>query len=802
MGNLLQDVRYALRLLFRRPAFTAVAVATLALGVGATTAIFSVVNAVLLKPLPYPQAERLVQVWETNPKRGWTRDTISPQNFADWQAQNNSFDAITAYEYESFIATGGGEPERLVGILASSSFFDVMGVKPARGRTFQAGEDRQGAGRVVVLSDRLWRRRFGGRADALGQAVTLNGESYTVVGVMPPDFSFPTQRIDLWSPSVDLARPRGDHFMFAAARLKPGVTIKQAQEDVDAVARRLGEQYPDSNANSGVALVSLHEETVGKVRPALLVLLGAVALMLLIACVNVANLLLARATARQKELAVRAALGASRLRLARQLLTESLLLALVGGGAGLLLSVWGVALLVKASAGSIPRAAEIGVDARAFLFALAASALTGLLFGLAPALNFSAPDLNRSLKEGTKAAGSPRQSRAQSFLVATEIALALVLLVGAGLLLKSYARLLRVDPGFDAEQVLTARLDLPEAKYPDQDRQLEFARQAVGRIRALPGVESAGAVSDLPFSGSRSARSFEIEGRPTGENTMTPSADYRRATPDYFRAIGIRLVRGRAFTEGDRQGAPPVAVVNETFARRFFPGEEVLGKRVIYGDGKGKKITREIVGVVADVVHDDLTGERAPEVYVPFAQHPQGEMFFAARSAGDPLALTTALRRAVLDVDRDVPVYSVMTMRQRLDVSVAPQRFNALLLAVFAAVAVLLAGVGVFGVMSYAVAQRTHEIGIRMALGAQRRDIRRLVLSRAMRVTLVGVACGLAAALALTRLMTKLLFGVRAADPAIYFAVPAVLAAVALLACYVPARRATRVDPLVALRDE
>jgi putative ABC transport system permease protein len=788
--------------LLKRPGFTLVAVATLALGVGATSALFSIVNSVLLRPLPYKDSDRLVQVWETNLKRGWTRDTISPLNFEDWQAQNHSFEAVSAYEYEGMVLSGGEVPERLVGALASSDFFRVLGVEPALGRSFLPGEDRPGAPRVAVVSNRLWQRRLGGGTDAVGRPLTLNGEVYTVVGVMPPGFEFPSRGVDLWVPSLDLGRPRSDHFMFAVARLKPSITVETAQADIDGVARRLAEQYPETNGNAGVALIPLHEETVGKARRPLLLMLGAVALLLLIACVNVANLLLARASGRQKEIALRSALGASRWRVVRQLLTESVLLGVLGGGFGALLSVWVVGLLVTSSGGGIPRSQEVAIDARALAFTLAASVLTGLLFGLAPALNFSSQDLNRTLKEGARGvAGGRRQSRVQGALVVSEIALALVLLAGAGLLARSYARLSRVDPGFDADGALTARVSLSEVKYRDKDRQARFFAQVLERVRALPGVRHAGAVSDLPFSGSRTGQSFDIEGHPPGPDELTPSADYRKVSPDYFEAMGIVLLRGRDFTERDGESSTPVAVVNEAFARRFFDGEEVLGKRLLYPEGE-RRVSREIVGVVADLKHESLIGEGEPEVYVPFTQRPNSWMFLAVRGDGDLATLAGSVRAAVREVDPGEPVYGVMTMRQRLDQSLAPQRFNTILLGAFAAAATLLAAVGVFGVLSFQVGARRHEIGIRMALGARSGDVLRLVIWRGLRLVLAGVAIGLAAALALTRVMASLLFGVSATDPATLATISLGLIAVVLVACYLPARRATKVDPITVLRCE
>ena len=805
MRTLWGDVRYGARLLVKHPGFTSVAMIALALGIGATTAIFSVVNAVLLRPLPYENPERLVQVWENNLPRGWVQDPVSPRNFIDWQGQSRSFEALAAYEYESFTLTGSDASERIGGALVSASLIEVMGTRPALGRGFLSEEDRRGVARVVILSDRLWQRRFGARPDVIGQSLILNNESFTVVGVMPPAFQFPSQSVDLWAtPAFDPSRPRSDHFLYAVGRLKPTVSLRQAREEMDHIARQLAEQYPDTNKDFGVTLISLHEQVVGKIRPALLILLGAVVLMLLIACVNVANLLLARATARQKEIAVRTALGASRLRLIRQHLTESLLLAGLGGCCGLLLSVWGVDLLVAASAGTLPRAKEISIDGRVFGFTLTISLVTGILFGLAPALRSSTPDLNQFLKEGVKGvAGGWRQSRAQSVLVVAEITLGLVLLIGAGLLIKSYARLQQVDPGFSPENVLTAQLSLPQSKYPEERQQALFFQQTLERIQTLPGVEYAGAVSDLPFSQSRTSRSFGIEGRPAVSDGESLNADHRKISPHYFRAMGIRLLRGREFTERDAKNAPGVIIINEAMARRFFPHENPLGRRLLLGASEsGEQKAWEIVGVVADIKHGNLAEERKPEMYVPYMQHPHSWMFLAIRGASDPRTLIAAVRNAVREVDPEQPAYNVMTMQERIEKSIAPQRFNTLLLGVFAVVAIALAAVGIYGVVSYSVAQRTREIGVRLALGAQSGDILRLVVGQGMLLTMIGIGLGLAAALLLTRLMASLLYGVSATDPFVFAGIAVLLAFVALLACYIPARRATKVDPMIALRYE
>jgi putative ABC transport system permease protein len=801
MRTLLQDVRYAARVLVRQPGFAAVAVLTLALGVGANTAIFSVVNAVLLRPLPFAEPDQLVRVYEKRPKLGRTRNVVSAPDFIDWRGQSQTFDSMAAYNGWGASLTGDGEPQRITGALASADLFRVLRAEPMLGRAFAAEEDRPGAPRVVVISHGLWRRRFGADPSAVGKAVTLGGEPYTVVGVMPPAFQFPDPETEVWAPlALDPQdqSSRGSHYLSVVARLKTGVTREQAQAEMDAIAGRLEQQY-QVNTGHGVNVFALHDEVVGGVRKSLFVLLGAVGFVLLIACANVANLLLARGAARQAEIAVRTALGASRWRVVRQLLTESLLLFVWGGALGLLLAVWGVDLFVALSPPGTPRVHEIRADAWVFGFTFLVSLATGVVFGLLPALQASKPDLHAALKEGGRdRLGGGSRTRLRGLLVVAEVASAVVLLVGAGLLLKSFVRLRQVSPGFDTANVLTMQLSLPPSRYRDGASQAAFFRQLLQRVEALPGVRAAGAVAGLPLTGNMASRYFEIEGRPPRPAGEGLNANFNLASPGYFRALGVPLVSGRQFDERDASGAPEVVVVNETMARRFWPDEDPLGKRLRIANNPW----RTVVGVVADVKNDGLSAEPKPEMFYPLLQSPLPFMTLVVRTDTDPKTLAAAVGREVRAVDADEPVYDVKTMDERLAESVSPQRLTTLLVGVFAALAMTLAGVGIYGVISYSVAQRTREMGVRMALGAQKGDVLKLVLRQGLLLALAGVLIGLAGAFALTRVMSGLLYGVSVTDPATFAGVAVMLTAVALVACLVPALRAARVDPMVALRYE
>jgi putative ABC transport system permease protein len=818
MDTLLQDIRFGIRVLIKRPGFASLAVIALALGVGANTAIFSAVEAILLRPLPYEKPEELVSLWETDVDTGG-QQSFSAANFVDWQEQCRSCSHMSMFDLLSMNLTGGQDPERVPVAAVSANLFDTLAARPEFGRSFLPDEEKPGANRVVILSHGIWQRRFGADSAIVGQTLNLNGVVREVIGVMPAGFQFPlpnmarnlgefTGSADIWVP-LPLARnqlSRTNHNRAGLARLNPGVTVAQAQAEMDAISRGLGERYPDSNSKVGVKLVALHKQVVGDVRLSLLVLFASVGFVLLIACVNVANLLLARAAGRRREVAVRLALGAGRSRIVRQLMTESLMLALCGGAAGFLLALWGMDLLIGQIPSGVYGVGTIGVDPLVFLFTLATTLATGLLFGLAPALHGSKPDLNESLKEGSGAVvpGSRRQGL-RSLLIVSEVALSLVLLIGAGLTIRSFARLRSVDTGFARENVITAQFSLPGSKYQNQQKWADFYKRSLERLEGIPGVQAVGMVSHLPLSGSDAAFSFEIEKHPTGPDGRSPWARIRAATPDYFKAMGIPLIGGREFDDRDAQGKPAVLIISEQMAERYWPGEDPLGKRISFDfDRKqsGKANWIDVVGVVKGVRHSNVKTEPEPQMYVPYEQLCTSSMSVVVRSAADQEAMIGAIRDAIHQIDGDQPIYNVRATSELVSESAAGSRFTTLALTVFAGVALLLAIVGIYGVMSYLVAQRIREIGIRMALGAQRRSVMRLVVGHGMKLALAGVAIGLVGAFGLTRLMSSLLFEMSPTDPLTFAAVSLILAAVSLVATYVPARRASRVDPMLALRHE
>ncbi len=805
MQTFLHDLRYGLRVLLKQPGLTLIAVLTLALGIGANTASFRVDNSVLLRPLPYPDSGRLMTIWENHqalggPEREWT----SPTGFEDWRDQTRSFENVAAFVGWSPTLTDRFEPEQLTGAVVSHDVFSMLGVTLARGRSFRQDEDRKGAEPVAVISHGLWQRRFGSDANIVGRTITLSGESFTIIGVTPADFKFPIiNAAEIWrtiQPTLNEGCKRGCLTIRVMARLKPAATIESARAELNALARRIEQEFPQSNAKVGATLTPLHEFLVGNVKTPLLILLGAVVLVLLIACANVANLLLARAATREKEIAIRSALGAGRWRIVRQLLVESLILAFIGGLAGLLFAYWLVDLLVAFSPDGTPRIDEITIDRRVLGFTCGVSVLTGLIFGLAPAWQISKVDLNRSLKESGKSSQASRSGRqALSALVIAEIAVALVLLIGAGLLLKSFIRLQRIDPGFNSNNMLTMRVVLPRNAYPERRQLSAFAAQLLDRINALPGVQAAGAVSTLPLGGINNDTSFSIEGRPQPSPNQEPVAWYSSVSSDYFRAMGMQLRAGRVLTERDEANSTQVVVINETMARRYFSNEDPLGKRIGNGEPDG---WREIVGIVADVKHFGLNQDARPSMYLSIQQDPVRSLFIVVRSNSDPLDLAAAVRGAVSSIDKNLAVANVKTMEQRLTESIAPQRFTLLLILIFSVLALLLAAAGIYGMMSYLVTQRTQEIGVRMALGARTTDVLRMVIRHGMILTMSGVAIGLVGAMALTRLMANLLFGVSAFDPITFAAVSFLLIAISLIACLLPARRASKVDPMIALRYE
>ncbi|HVG21442.1 MAG TPA: ABC transporter permease [Blastocatellia bacterium] len=797
MDTLLQDLRYGIRLLVKRPGFTVVAIITLALGIGANTAIFSVVNAVLLRPLPYPEPERLVTL----------RSNQSLPDLDDIKAQSQSFESLGGAVMQAQDFTGEAEPLQVQAALVNADLFKALGARAAIGRTISEEEDRFGGEPVVVLSHGFWQRHFGGAPDVIGKTVPLSGNSYTVIGVMPADFTMPRENPDLWA-AVRVANPvaarfRGVHFLRTYFRLKPGVSIAQAHSEMENTDRWLEQQYPEENKNRRTELIPLHERVVGSTRPALLILFGAVGLVLLIACANFANLLLARAAARQQEIVIRAALGAARRRLVRQMVTESVLLSALGGAFGLVLATWGIDLLVALKPANLPRLSAIGIDLWVLAFTFGVSILTGILFGLAPALSASHLDVNEVLKEGGRGGtGGGASHLLRRLLVISEIALALVLLIGAGLLIKGLWLLRSVDPGFRAENILTMRVELPESRYKEIPKQTAFRQGLIDGLSSLPGVE-ASMISELPLSGDQLTHNFIIEGRPPLVVGEEPELMTRTVGGDYFRVMSIPLLQGRDFTAQDRGDTPAVGLVNESFAREYFPGENPIGARISWARGPRQWMT--IIGVVGDVKHSGLNQPEEPAFYSSYAQLNQPWkrwMYLAVRSSMDTSTLTNEVKKQIWAIDKLIPVTRVQTMTQVMAASIAGQQFNMTLMGIFAGVALALAAVGIYGVTSYSVTQRTREIGIRMALGAQGRDVLKLILRQGAALAGTGVAIGLAAAVALTRLMSSLLYGVSATDPLTFAVISLLLTGVALGACFVPARRATKVDPGVALRHE
>ncbi len=805
MTGLLQDLRYAARSLARSPGFAAAAIVTLALGIGANAAVFSLVRSVLLRPLPFPRPDALMSIAEGNPEKGWSAMPASAPNFLDWESGARSFASMGAYTTGPVALTGRGEPEQLSATWATAGFFPTLGVGAEIGRTFGAAESLAGHDRAIVLSHGLWMRRFGGDPSVVGSAVRIDGQPYTVLGVMPPSFRFPEEGADAWVPlsfGPDVATQRGAHYLEVVARRRPEVAADRASAEIRAIADRLRLAYPRTNGGSTAVVRPLAETLVGDVRPALLMLLGAVGLVTLIACANVANLLLIRATRRSSEIAVRTALGASRARLARQLLTESLVLAAAGAAAGLALAAVSLDAIVRLAPANVPRLSEVRIDGGVLGFTALWTLAAALVFGLAPALGSLRAGPMRSLRSwGSDAASARGPVRLRRVLVAGQIAVALVLLVGAGLLVKSLARLSAVDPGFRAEQVLAFDLTLPEARYPNEARQGEFTRELLSRMRALPGAQSAAAIFGLPLTGLSFSSSMRIGGAPEGADE--PSAQLRVASEDYFRTLGIPLVAGRFFGPEDRYGAPHAILASRAAARRFFPAGDALGKHVRFGARPGAtRIEGEIVGIVGDVRDAELGVGPQPEFYASIAQAPVAGFHVAIRTSGRPGALAEAVRAAAHGLDPEIVVNGLSSLGEIVSRSVARPRFTARLLLLFAAMALALSAVGIYGVIAFAVSQRTREIGIRMALGADRRAVRGLVMRDGLRLTLWGLGLGLAGAVAAARLLAGFLFEVRPGDLATHATVTLVLLAVALLACWIPARRASRVEPMAALRSE
>ncbi|MEK6321096.1 MAG: ABC transporter permease [Acidobacteriota bacterium] len=806
METILKDVRYGFRMLLRSPGFTAVALLAIILGIAANTTTFSAMDATLFHPFSFPNQARLAMLWETNPELGFARGSVAPGNFNDWREQNQSFDQVVAISQRYFDLTESDQPERFLGYHVSSSFFDALGVRALYGRTFAPDENEPGNHQVVVLKHNLWQRRFAADPSIVNQTIRLNGNSFTVIGVMPEEFNYPFNGGEMWAPLVLDAKEltnRGSHYLQVMGLLKPGVSTQQARSDLNAIAARGAQQFPETNAGRSVNVLTVTEDATRGSRMYAPVMLAAVGFVLLIACANVANLLLVRGASRQKEIAIRLAMGASRWRLIRQLLTESLLLSLTGGAFGLLLSVWGIRALAHSIPDDfskfIPGWHNLVINRTAFIFTLIVSVITGLLFGMVPAFQSTKTNFNEALKEGGKGtSGKASHNRARNVLVVAEVALSLVLLIGAGLMIRSFVEILRSDFGVNPANVLTMQVSLPNEKYAKAESRISFFDQLLRRIEALPGVTLAGGAGNLPMGGFTNSHGIERIGQTVYQQGKQPNIDYTPVTPGYLAAIGTRLIKGRDFTEQDRGQAPRLALVNEAFVKEFLPDQDPLGQTFKEAGG----LPTTIIGVTGNVINGDFDDKREPQIYTPYTQDAWRGMYLVIRTGSGPSQLTAAVREEVSALDKTLPVFNVKPMEQVVGERMSPKRLATFMMGVFALLALALAGVGIYAVMSYAVSQRTHEIGIRMALGAQAQDIFKLVIAQGLTLTLVGIVIGLAGAFAMTRALAQLLYGVTATDPLTFVGISLLLGGVAMLACYVPTRKATRVDPMVALRYE
>ena len=804
LGTVWQDIRYGIRTLLKNYSFTVIVLAVLALGIGANTAIFSVTNAVLLRSLPYGDEDRIMMVWENDTKEGNPKNAVAPGNFVDFKEQNQVFDNLAVYTQPSGVnLTGTDEPERVEAAGISANLFTVLGVKPALGRTLLPEDDKPTTTPVAIITNGLWQRRFGADSGIINRKLMLDGNNYTVVGVLPPDFQLP-ERVQAFIPLPmvgNRATSRTQHFLRVLGHLKPGVSVEQARQNLEDISRRLQQQFPQTNAGRGATVIPIKEQFVGDVRYALLVLFAAVGCVLLIACTNVANLLLTRGNGRQREVAVRAALGASRGRIIQQLLIENSLLALLGGALGLLIASGIINLFITFVRTVFPRGAEVGISPMVLIFTLVISVLTGLFFGLLPALQLSKPDLNAVLKEGGRGStDGSRVHRIGKALVVAEIAISLLVLVCAGLIIKSFLRLQRVDPGFNAENVLTMQISLPNSTYRQEENIAGFYRQLHERIQGLPGVRASSLISRLPLAGDRATTSITVEGRPVQDGEL-PEAHYRVIGSDYFRLMSIPMLNGREFTEQDSDRAQAVVIINESMAKSIWPREDPVGKRVRLGSDPAFPFA-SVVGVVRDALNFGLDADARYEVYVPYLQNPPLRARLVVRTASDPLSLVNSIKGQIGLLDKNLPVSEITTMEKLLADSIAQKRFSMMLLSLFACLALALAAMGIYGVISYSVTQRTHEIGIRMALGANRWDILNLIVRQGAKLALIGVGIGLVAALFLTRGLVSLLYGVSATDPIVFVGLAILLAGIALLACFIPAWRATKINSMTALRHD